>query len=556
MQTVSTSSSGRSPAFGLGSLVDRFANFLTRVDPAPRPEPISQAFAACFIGCCLLTVWLLVTNKYYPGQDISYHAHCSRVWLEAGKVGTAFERYEPSHPLEANTLMYSVAGILGHVGSSFSAYRFVQSYYFLGLPLACLYAARALGRSPWGSLLAFPLSYTEVMGAGYANMCFAAPTFILALIEYRRFTQKPSLRRGVVVALLFAATFLSHAHVYLWLGALVLLYSLCVLAQRTWQAASGGGSDFRSVAVLTLGALATAVPSLVLFARWYVRGYGAGNSIGGQGNGRSFDTQMDWAPIAQKFQAGWLQAFHSTLSIWEVHFLIALVLLVLFALGMARAGRDRSVPLPELAVIASIVSYYLLPDSIAGQMVAVRQWYFVYWLLPLVIVPIPLSRGAWQSVVVTTAILVWTSLRMGLLVQYMQRFTNEEMAGFDKIVAAAPRQPGLNVAYAAVNARSRYWITSPMYHSYGFLDAQRSYDGPVEYSDSRSVAPVRYKAGPPFPVKHLYNNPNWPLDPGIWQYDLVLVYRWVPTPAQEKAARDHADLVASAGEWQLWRTRH
>jgi hypothetical protein len=539
----------------LAQATERLLAWLRFLDPAPSPSPLSLPFLTCLMSAVAATVWLLATNKYLPGQDVSYHAHCSRVWLDAGRAGSPYAAYEPAHPLEANTLMYSAAGLFSHLLGSFRAFRFVQAYYFLGLPLACLYALRALGRSPWGSLLAFPLCYTEIFAAGYLNMAFAAPSFVLALVSYWRFAQNVTWRRGIVVAVLFAVVFVSHAHVYLWLGGLVLLYSLAVLGRRLVDACLLGRRGLRDVFLFAAGGLLTAAPSLMLFTRWYARGYGAGHTIGGQGNNVSFATSMEWAPLSQRFQAGALQAFSASTHPSEVAHIASLGLLVLFAMAMARAGRDRSTPLPELAIATTVASFYVLPAGIAGQGIAVRQWYFVFWLLPVIVTPIPLRFGRVRSIAVLGGIVLWATWRMSVVTEYLQRFATEEMAGFDRIVQAAPRTPGLLVAYAAVNARSKYWLTSPMYHSYGFLDAQRSYDGPLEYSDAHSVAAIRYTNGPPKPVRHIYGTPSWPLDPIVWQYDLVLVYRWTPTSAQEQAAREHATLVASAGEWQLWRTK-
>ncbi len=538
----------------LEDLAQRVSGLLRRLDPAPRPTPLSTPFLVCFTVAVGTTIWLLATNKYLPGQDYSYHAHCSRVWLDAGHPGTPYAHYEPTSSLEANSLMYTMAGLLSHLGSSYGAFRFVQAYYFLGVPIACLYALRSLERSPWGSLLAFPLCYTEVFAAGYANMAFAAPTFIVALVAYRRFIQEISWRRGVVVAVLFAATFLSHAHVYLWLGGLVVLYTLAIFVERL-VGSSTPRASLRSMLVFVGGALAAAVPSLALFGRWYARGYGKGNSVGAMGNGMSFEKSLTWEPLPQKYMAGALQAFSATTNKYEVVFILTLGLLVMFSMALARASRDRSTPLPELAILITVGSFYILPDGVALQMVAVRQWYFVFWLVPLVVVPIRPRFGSLKAVAVVAGLLVWTLSRMSVIAGHLQRFKNEEMAGFDAVVEAAPRDPGLTVAYAAVNARSKYFLTSPMYHSYGFLSAQRGFDGPLEYSDARSVVPVRYTKGPPLPVKHLYNNPQWVLDPVIWQYDLVLVYRWKPTTAQEKAAMEHGTLVASSGDWQLWRRR-
>ena len=535
-------------------VTQRLTALLRRLDPAPRPTPLPTVFLGCFAAAVTVTIWLLATNKYLPGQDYSYHAHCSRVWTEAGRAGSAYAGYEPARPFEANVLMYSLAGVLSHVMSSFTAFRLVHAYYFLGVPIACFYALRALDRSPWGSLLAFPLCYTEAFAAGYANMAFAAPTFIVALVEYRRFSQDLRWRRGVLVAVLFAAVFLSHAHVYLWLGGLVVLYTLASLVQRIVRGPTPRVA-LRDALVLASGAVAVAVPGLLLFARWYARGYGSGRTVGAQGNDTAFQSSMAWIPLPQKFMAGALQAFSSTTNKYEVLYLLMLGLLVFLSMALARAARDRSVPLPELAILVTVVSYFLLPDDVAGQMVAVRQWYFVFWLLPLVVVPVPLRLGSMRSLAVIGSIVLWTVGRMSVVTGHLQRFTKEEMVGFDQVVEAAPRVPGLTLAYAAVNARSKYWLTSSMYHSYGFLASQRSYDGPLEYSDARSIVPIRYTKGPPHPVKHIYGNANWPMDPVVWQYDLVLVFRWSPTPSQEQAARAHGMLVAAGGDWQLWQAR-
>ena len=558
MRTTESPANGPTQSLGVrvDAQLDRLFGVLRRLDPAPRPYPISAGFIVCFSFAMLLTVWLIWANKYFPGQDVPYHAHASRVWIDGGVPGSAYARYEPRHPLEANTLMFSVAGVLSIFGNVFTAYRIAYGYYLVGLPVACFYALRSLGRSPWGSLLAFPLCYGEVFSAGYANMSFGAPTFIFALVAYRRFVLGPSWRRGLVVALLFCAVFLSHAHVFLWLGALVLLYSVCVLVVRVGRVAVGTpGDDLRSLLVTIGGAAAIAVPSLLLFWRWYARGYGAGHSVGAAGNNVSFAKALMYAPVAQKFMNGPLQAFASTPDPMESGWLMGVLLVATFAVAMARFERERTAPLPEIAIILSTISFFLLPDEVAQQMVALRQLYFAFWLLPIAVTAVPFHRSKVRSLAVIGVILAWTIGRMAMLTDHLRRFEKDEMGGFDQIVAAAPRTPGLMVAYVALNARSPNWGTSPTYHSYGFLDAQRSYDGELEYSTKDSVAAVRYTEGPPLPVKHIYGNPNWPADPQVWLYDLVLVNRWSPTPAQRAAAEQHATLVASAGNWQLWQRR-
>ena len=528
---------------------------LRGLDPSPRARRMPAAFLAAFGLCVMLTVTLLARNKYYPGQDMPYHAQCARVWLDAGRVGGPYAAYEPGHSLEANTLMYGVSGLVSHVLGSFRAFRIVQAYYFIGLPFACLYALRAFERPPWGSLLAFPLCYTEIVAAGYANMAFAAPSFVFALVTYWRLIHRPTWQRALATSVLFIAVFLSHAHVYLWLGGLVVIYSVCHLVAH----ASGmltSASERARIAWAAVAALVAGGPGLALFWLWYARGYGAGNSIGEAGTNHSFQSSMEWAPVSQRFQAGALQAFQATTSPNEAAYIAGLGLLLLLSMSLSRVRRDGRVPLPELAILVTVISFYLLPAGIAGQGIAVRQWYFVFWLLPVAIEPVPFFAHPWRSSAVLAGIFGWSILRLSLVGAYLDKFTREEMVGLDRVVAEAPREPGLMTAYVAVNSKSKYWLTSSHFHSYGFLDAQRSYDGPLEYSDAKSVAPVRYKNGPPLPVKHVYNNQAWAADPAIWHYDLVLVRSTTSSlEAQAKVAREHGYLVASAGDWQLWRRR-
>jgi hypothetical protein len=524
----------------------RSVHAVRRIDPAPNSPPLGVAFGSCFVGLVLLTTWLLVVNRYLPGTDTPYHAFCSRVWLEAGKPGTPYAGYEPRHLLDANTFLYDVVGVLAVVLKPFTAYRLATAYYFIGLPLACLYALRAFGRSPWGSLLAFPLCYGESFASGFINFEFAAPTFVLALVLHARLCERPTLRRGAAVALLFLAVFLSHAHVYLWLGVLVIPITIAHVVRRIGLAA------FREAAVVIVASLAAAAPSLLVFRSWYSRTYGQGHVIAGADT--KLSDAMTTLPLSQKFTGGILQTFSATHHPSEAHFVLALGALAVLAMGLQRAEGDRKTSLPELALLATALSYYVLPDSIAGQMVAPRQWYIVAWLVPLVVLPVApkVSLARWMAV--TGGILLWTGFRMWVVADYLDKYTKNEMVGLAHLIRTAPNEPGLRIAYAGVDPNSETWNTSHG-HSYAFVAAERSYDGPLEPSDKNSVAAVRYHEGPPLPIKHVYNNPTWYADAEIWRYDVILVRRWKPSHEDKAAALEHGDLVAAGGDWELWRAK-
>jgi hypothetical protein len=510
-----------------------------RLDPAPSPSAPGHGvtFVFCFSILALFTMWLLIVHRYLPGTDTPYHAYGARVWIDAGKAGTPYAGYEPRHVFEANTLLYDVVGILSIVFSPFTAYRIASAYYFIGFPLACVYALRAFGRSPWGSLLAFPLCYNEAFSSGYMSFNFAAPTFVLAIVEYWRFTARPTWRRGLVVALLFLFVFLSHAHVYLWLGVIVVMMLLGKIL--SWRA--------------IVGSAVVGLPSLLVFRSWYARGYGQGHAVNA-GPNVSLTDSMTSLPIVQKFTGGILQTFSASLHPWETHVVLALGVLVIFAMGLQRAQNDRTSTIPELAVIVTAISYYVLPDSLAGQMVAPRQWYMVAWLVPLVVTPVTFKIAPGRALAVIAGILAWTGTRMWMVNGQLTKFTQEEMYGLDDLARTAPKEPGLKIAYAGVDPNCASWKTSHG-HTYAFVAAERSYEGPLEPSDSTSVAAVRYQVGPPLPIKHIYFDAGWYADPDIWRYDLILVRRWKPTHEQKAAAESKGTLVAAGGDWELWRRK-
>jgi hypothetical protein len=66
---------------------------------------------------------------------------------------------------------------------------------------------------------------------------------------------------------------------------------------------------------------------------------------------------------------------------------------------------------------------------------------------------------------------------------------------------------------------------------------------------------IHYRAGfQPHRVTH--HDHDWPAVQEIWNnFDLVLVHHWKPTARDMATAKEHADLVARHGEWELWQTK-
>lgn len=524
-------------------------DFFRFIDPVMEPGAprTPLAFVVCFASLSILTAWMLIRGKYLPGTDMPYHALCSRVWMQAGVPGTPYAAYEPRHILEANTLLYSAVSVLANVFQPFTAYRIANAWYFFGVPIACLYALRAFNRPLWGSLLGFPLCYNESFSSGYVNFNFAAPWFIFAIVEYVRFTKRPTLLRGVVTGVLFLFVFLSHAQVYLWLGAIIAVLTIGALV-RCFIETHGFVRGLKKAAWLAFLCIAVSALSLSAFYPWYQRGYGQGHAVGGEFN----QSSISWIPLVTKLTGMIAQTFASSLHPYEYHLILGLGIVIAFSWSFGRAARDRTSMIPELVLILTAVSCYVVPDYVATQYVAPRQWYVTGWLLPLTIAPVAYRVSPGRSLTVIGCILLWVGMRMTMIADYMAKTNDEEMKGLDHVAKTAPKELGLLITYAAPDPNSKYFKTS-YGHTYAFLAAENGWDSPLDATNQNDVRPVRYHEGAPLPIARSFSNPNWYMDPTIWRYDLVLVRRWTSTKDQRKAAQSYGTLVTASDDWELWR---
>ncbi|MDB4998322.1 MAG: hypothetical protein JWM74_5754 [Myxococcaceae bacterium] len=311
-----------------------------RLDPCqdPEAERISGAFLVAFALAAASSVFILFHYTYEPGRDVGFHALCVRILHDQSDASSWFhDRYVPMNLLGANTLLYTVATALAKVFDPYTAFKLARLEYFLGLPLVTLYALRRLGRSPWGALLAFPMAYMQAYAAGFVNFSFAAPLLIAALLVGVLFAEQPTVKRGVALAVLCALTFLSHAHVFLWLGALLVPIVLHGAIRELARPELDMPDRLRRAGRKLLLAAACAVPSVLLFGRWYWKYYGPGRvhseeSLAAAGKNTagihflSLDQKMTeayWGPkVTRHLHEGW----------WP----IAAAVLVLLALALAQ----------------------------------------------------------------------------------------------------------------------------------------------------------------------------------------------------------------------------
>jgi hypothetical protein len=537
--------------------LSRARRVLKHLDPCedPAAERVSTAFLVAFALAAACSVFILFRYEYEPSRDGGFHASCVRILHDRNIPGSVVhDRYEPMDAFSANTLFYSFASVLAKVFDPYTAFKLMRLEYFLGLPMVTLYALRRLGRSPWGALLAFPMAYAQAYAGGFVNFTFGAPLLIAALLAHWLFLERPTVRRGAALAVFCALAFLSHAHVYLWLGALLVPMSLYGAGRELGRLERDVPARLRAALKSLLLSAACAVPSVILFGRWYWRFYGphrvhseeslaaAGLNTAGP-HWLSLNVKMIealWGPRVSK---------HEHEGSWPI---LAAVLVVL-ALSLAQREKRRSPPFFELCGLVTLAGYFYMPDDISGQQFARRYWDMGLWLVPFFVTPVLASTSRWARAFIICAILALTFGRLRDIQAMVRRFNVDELAGFDAMIAAAPHED-LLVAWSVNNVDSPNVIWLPWAQWHQIFAARTGLEAPLYVSDKDSNAPVHYRLGPPAPPTLIIDTPDWGAHPGLWDhYDLVLVKGWHPNDAQLGVVREHAVLLASSHEWQLWR---
>ncbi|HVH45880.1 MAG TPA: hypothetical protein VM925_26180 [Labilithrix sp.] len=509
-----------------------------------------------FGAFAIFAIVLGVRNRIHPGQDYHYHlmtaSFAARGWTGDADIGRL---YELVNPLDANTLLYTLLFPLELVCSPVRAFTIgITLFCFVGYPVACLVALRMLRRPVWGALLAFPLIYVRSWShGGFIPFLLAAPLMVLALGSMHRLQvaisegERIRPRTFAVVAVSSALAFLAHAHVYSWLMFVLALATVWMMASRlaanVWSPAYGARSAVR-VGVLSLAAVG---PSLVLFTVWYVRTHFGGHAAA--------STRWDIPPDTWQGRLSVVMP-SLTLATDETEWKLVAVFLILcvFAFLVAGTPRDRH-PTPEIALLATIASFFLLPWLVSLQSVAPRQIDIGLFLLPLAIYPGP-ARTRVRGALVTVAMCAFGIARMAWISPRLSRLQGEVGGLFEMAKPCPPR--GKEIAYVTFHPLSRHWHAQPMHQAHETLAAICRLDTPIY--DSRvypyNFVPLRYRQGLPAPITILVEDAHWFERPRLWEdFDLVLVHAWSPTEAELVAIDPFAERVRVSGEWQLWRSK-
>ncbi len=532
---------------------------LAAVDPNddPNADALTLAPVVVLAVVSLIHTWLFFRWRIQPLQDWGHHLAMIAVIADYNNPASIYPAiYNRFDPLNTNSLLYTVGGYLGRlIGASLAA-RIALGSYFLSMPAATLYGLRVFGRSPWVAMLAVPLCYDMSYVSGFANFTFAAPLFVLATALFYRLLRKPSLRLGVINAVLLALLFLAHVHVFLWTG--IVLFAMTI-AFVSADALRAGRRQVRARTpfVAAGAALGVVIPALTLFLRWYhrvIRGPGPDDLV--SEFGAVAPTWKDYVarlkPLDTLFAdaAPYLHMVHSNL---DLIFYVLLAAGALIALSLGAGPARKHPPVLECICALTIVSYFFMPEDFAGQgTMGSRQLGLGLHFAPALFSP-TWKQAPWGRRFIIALVAALTAYHLWFWSKALIRFERDEGIALQRVLDAAP--PRLRLRYVNSLPTSKHVYRMTFWHVDKWYMAEK-YGQCPDNPAMGSMSAIRYKKTYKL-VRIPSQDMNWFSDPRtLDNFDLVLTRLWNPTAQDLATAQNRATLISKQGDYQLWRIKH
>jgi hypothetical protein len=517
---------------------------------------LERGAAALLLAAAAAPFW---TGRYLPFLDLPQHLGLAAVVTRYHDPATHFALY---YAIDLRITpywgYYGSMWLLGHALPLELANRVLFTAYAVGMPLASAFLLASFGRDRRWSVLTIPLVFNTNLFFGFATFLLSIPLFLVALglAERHLAGERGGARRAVPLAAMAALVFLFHAQTYLLLGACVAL----LVAVR-----AGHGHGARWVA----GRCAPYLPSLALFAAWFLRSFVGVERPGVEAHTVHHRTYGGVAGLGAVYEP--LRVVLEKMPERVVGAFtdgsdqrIALALLAVYAAAAAAAyGRA---PVPEgdprpvrwrrfllghrcdLVVLVLLGSYLLVPMEITGH------WYLnprnlVFAALAL---PLLLGRAArgWRSALVAAGAVVslLACANAGAKVRAFQR----QVGPFDVVARELPRG-GRVLGLPFDDGAGGPVRTWPLLHWACWEQVSAGGDVGFSFAGLPSI-PVRYRPGMQAP--HPY---EWRPDRFDWAtmgayYDAFLVSGAPRGRGGEELGRNAA-VVARAGPWSLWKPR-
>jgi hypothetical protein len=188
-------------------------------------DPLLAALFAVLWICALVPIWV---PRFLPLLDLPDHLDAIAIWHRFADPSWGYSKYYKLNliPLPYWGYFFPVH-LLSYLLPIEAANKVYLSAYALALPLATASLARQLGRSPWLALFAFPLVFNMNFSYGFITFCAGLVLLMLALVALDRFLAAPTRRRAVALALLTLGLYTTHVLPWMFFGVASLVLACC-----------------------------------------------------------------------------------------------------------------------------------------------------------------------------------------------------------------------------------------------------------------------------------------------------------------------------------------
>jgi len=514
-----------------------------------KARPAEIAAAALLVAAA---VWPFWAGRFLPLLDLPQHLGLATVIARHGDPATRFaEIYSVDGRVTPYWGYYGAMRWLLFLFSPETANRILLSAYAAALPVSAGYALSRLGRDWRWAAFALPLVFNTNLFFGFTGFVLSLPLFLFAIGLSARHLEdeRPDRRREVRLAAVAALVFLFHAQTFGLLG-------LSVLALLAVEWRGPRWALRRSLAY---------VPALLLFAPWFLRSFvlPEGRPLAEAHTARhlSYGTlgglgvrYESAGEILSRMPERLLGSFSdgSDLRIGA-----ALLVLFLVALAFARSGggegKGKGLRAALRARRGEVLAVLLLASYLAAPMEMAGQWYIAprHLVLAALLLPAFLSAPATGSRRALLAAAAVLSLLLCFGAAAKVREFQRQVGPFPEVLARM--EPGKRVMNLMFDNGGggpvRLW---PFVHWSCYYQALVGGDVSFSFAGLPSI-PVSYRPGmqAPHPYEWAPQDFRWEAMGRSYDYFLVRGRPW------GDAARlaEHADLVAQAGPWLLWRRR-
>jgi hypothetical protein len=445
------------PRFGDGDRASRWRRIAGWLAGASDRSLVALIASVLFA----MAAWPLLLVAMPPLQDLPNHVASAYIIAHP----EIYPQYVFNGFLKSNallTLWLHLLGPYGLVGAARAFTALVLATNALALPIFVL---RFAGRRSLatGILFAWPLVHGFFVAMGMLNFAFAFALSLLLLVFVDRQRARPSVLRGLGIALTAGVLWYAHPFPLLVVIALAAVHAL---GRATWRERARAG----------LALLAPLAPFALLFLvsaqRHLVKADHARQGV-------EFAYLPPWETVAHV----WLDA-SGALTRWGGVTLVPAVLLVYYAWKQRRFLRPLFSP---LAMAALALAYLALPTMVSNW------WYLNCRLVPFLwagaIIRLP-ARLPKSVVAVLAASALWFSVALG--VDYVR--LDRDRAAFDAGIVAVPAQATL-LPLLFKHSKTSDFIAS-LTHAWADYVLARNTSAPLVFAVERSY-PITYRSLPP-----------------------------------------------------------